>query len=59
MLVIIKIGFLGSSKVTCIPRVLRYILILSFHTSMLETSNIGGVMKSMSVNYICANANID
>ena len=25
---------------------------------MLETSNIGGVMQSMSVNYMCANANV-
>ena len=42
MLVIIKIGFLGSSKITYITRVLRYILILNFHISMLETSNMGG-----------------
>ena len=31
--------------------------ILVFQTRMLEGSNIGGVMKSMDVNYMCANAN--
>ena len=41
------------------PRVFRYIDILVFQTTMLEVSNIGGVMKSMSVckQYKCANAN--
>ena len=29
--------------------------ILVFQTTMLEGSNIGGVMKSMDVNYMCAN----
>ena len=34
---------------TKIPRVLRYIDILTFQISMLVTSYMGGVMKSMSV----------
>ena len=42
MLAITKIRFLGSGKVNMHSRVLRYILILSFYISMLETSNMGG-----------------
>ena len=57
MLAIIKIRFLGSGKETCKPKVLRYMDILAFQTIMLEVSNIGGVMKFMSVNNMCANAN--
>ena len=52
MLAITKIGFLGSGKETCKPRVFRYMDILVFQTTMLEVSNIGGVMKSMSANNI-------
>ena len=59
MLVITKIGFLGSGKKTCKPRVFRYMDILAFQIIMLEVSNMGGVIKSMSVckQYKCANAN--
>ena len=48
MLAITKVGFLGNGKVNLIMD------ILVFQTTMLEGSNIGGVMKSMDVNYTCA-----
>ena len=56
MLAITKIGFLGSGKETCKPRVLRYMDILAFQTIMLEVSYMGGVIQFMSANYMCANA---
>ena len=59
MLAITKIGFLSSGKKICKLRVLRYMDILAFQTSMLEVSYMGGVMKSMSANNMCANATID
>ena len=42
MLVIIKIEFLGSGKITCNHRALRYTLILNFRISLLKTSCMGG-----------------
>ena len=61
MLTITKIGFLGSGKENMNPRVLRYMDILAFQTTMLEVSYMGGVMNSLSVykQYKCANATID
>ena len=38
-----------AARKTFNPRVFRYMDILAFQTTMLEVSNIGGVMKSMSV----------
>ena len=59
MLAITKIGFLGSGKENSKPRVFKYMDILNFYMSMLETSNMGGVKQSMSVckQYKCANVN--
>ena len=46
-----------ATRKTCKRRVFRYIDIQAFQTTMVEVSNIGGVMKSMSANNMCANAN--
>ena len=54
MLAITKKGFLVAARKTCKPRVFKYMDILNFHMSVLETSNMGGDKQSMSV---CANAN--
>ena len=52
-------NFLVAVRKTCKPRVFKYMDILNFHMSMLETSNMGGDKQSMSVckQYKCVNAN--
>ena len=54
MIAVTKITSLGGGKENMQPRVFRYMDILYFQTRMLEGSNIGGVMKSMGINYMCA-----
>ena len=49
MIAVTKIAFLGSGKKTSKPRVFKYMDILNFYMSMLETSNMGGDKRSMSV----------
>ena len=59
MLAITNIRDFSFGKINMQTRAFKYALILNFHISMLETSYMGGIRKTMSVSYMYAKQILD